>query len=68
MAPPLPHHRPQEVMQGSLPRCRIRLHHHPNLPLRPDRFHGLLQGCYTQRQGAPTLLVSRGGGEAVPIL
>lgn len=68
MAPPFSHRRPEEVLQGGLPRRRVRLHHHPHLSLRPDWLHGLLQGRQPQCQGAPPLLDTRGGGEAVPLL
>lgn len=42
MAAPLTHHRAEEILQGSLPHGRIRLHHHSHVPLGPDRLHGLL--------------------------
>ena len=43
VAPPLPHYRPQKILQGSLPYSRVRLHHHPHLSFGPDRLHGVQQ-------------------------
>ena len=43
VAPSFPHSRPEKSLPGSLPRCRIRLHHYPHLSFGPDRFHGMLQ-------------------------
>ena len=61
-------HRPEEGVQGSLSRRRVRIHHHPHLPIRPNRLHGLLQGPQEECQGAPPLMEPGRGGEAVQIL
>lgn len=68
MAPPLTNHRPQKILQRSLPHRRIRLHHHPDLPLRPDRLHGLLQRQGSRRENAVEGMEHRGGGEVVQVL
>jgi hypothetical protein len=68
MASPTSYHPVEEGLQDSLPKRRIRLHHNPHLSVRPDRFHGLLQGPRAQPQGAFAILGSRGGGEIVQIL
>ncbi len=52
MASPANDNGAQEILQRSLPNRRIRLHYHPNLPIRPNRFHGLLQGCQQRREDA----------------
>lgn len=62
------HHGPEEGVQRGLPSRRIRIHHDPNLSVRPDRLHGLLQGRAERCQGATPFMESRGGGEAVQIL
>jgi len=56
------HHRPDEVVQRSLPRRRVRLDHHPDLPQRPDRFHGVHQGREARCEEAGTDRERRGGG------
>ena len=68
MAAPAPHHPAEEGLQGDLPGGRVRLYHHPHLPLGPDRLHGLLQGRQPRCQGAPPPVDARGGGAEVPLL
>lgn len=68
MAAPCPHHRAQEILQGSLPHGRIRIYHDPHLSVRPDRVHGLLQGRRQGRQSPVEKLVAGRGGETVPVL
>lgn len=52
MAPPFAHYKSQETMQGSIRNSRVRVHDHPDIPIRSDRVHGLLQGRAAERHGA----------------
>ena len=55
-------------MQGSLSGGGVRVHDHPDISERANRFHGLLQGRQKERQGPGPEVESGGGGEAVSIL
>jgi hypothetical protein len=68
LAPSPTDHAAQERLQGGLPERRICLHDHSYLPIRPDRLHGLQQGCEAEPQEAPALLFTRGGKQALQIL
>ena len=68
MAPPPPDHQAQEGLRRGLPCRRVRLHHHPHVPLRPDRLHGLLQGRRAQCPRARAVVEPRGRGALVPVL
>lgn len=68
MAPPGADYQTQGRLQRSLPRGRIRLHHHPHLPVRPDRLHGVLQRRLQECQGAVAKLGPEGRGGAVSVL
>lgn len=61
-------HGSEEGVQGSLPGRRVRVHHHPDLPQRPNRLHGVLQGPEQERERATSHLDPRRGGEAVQVL
>jgi len=68
MAPPGADYQTQDRLQRSLPRGRIRLHHHPHLPVWPDRLHGVLQRRLKERQRAVAKLGSEGRGGALSVL
>ncbi len=68
MAPLGADYQTQGRLQRSLPRGRIRLHHHPHLPVRPDRLHGVLQRRLTECERAVAKLGPEGRGGALPVL
>ena len=68
MAPSPIDHQAQEGLQGGFPKCRLCLHYHSNLPIWTNRFHGLLQGCWTWSQEPIALIQCRGRGEQAQIL
>lgn len=68
MASPSYDHQTQSRLQASLPQRRVRLHYDTHIPLRSNRFHGLLQRPRTQLEGATPQLVSRGRRENQQIL
>jgi len=68
MAPPGANHQTQGFLQRSLPRGRIRLHHNPYIPLRPDRLHGVLQRRLKECQRAVAKLGREGRRGALSVL
>ena len=68
MAPPAADRPAQEGLPRDLPRGRVCLHHHPDLPVGPDRLHGLHQGRQPQRARARPLVDQGGGAQAVQVL
>ena len=45
-----------QILQGDIPRGRVRLYHDPDIPLRADRFPRMLQRLYPERaQASPNM-------------
>ena len=68
MATSLPNFQTEEILQGSLPRRRIRLHNDSDLPFWPNRLHGLLQGSDPRRHDTATNMEQGRRGKALQIL
>lgn len=68
MASSSPDCQAQEGLQGDFPRCRVRLHYHSDIPFRPDRLYGLLQGSRAQHAGPCTTVDQRRRRKALQVL
>jgi len=58
----------QEIMQASVPSCRVRLDHDSDLSFWPDRLHGVLQRRQQGRQKATAHGYLGRGGQIVQVL